>query len=104
MSEQVVNIDEMLGKNVLKLVFMGETFIVKDIPIQVFMEITAKSENADIEKVRDLIREVVDMPDEIVKKIGMLSANMIFKAIMEWFSMKDKIGDKGEVGSTNVNP
>ncbi len=103
MSQQVVNIDELLGKNVLKLIFCDQEFIVKDVPIQTFMEITSKSESVDIEVVRDLIKEIIDIPDEIAKKIGMRSANMIFNAIMKWFALKDE-NDKIEVGTTNVNP
>ena len=94
MSDFCVNIDDLINKNVLKLIINGKEYIIKDISMGEFLECLSTLErNQDMSQL-DKFKSLIGLPADLT--LGVRSYRAIVEAIMDWQTKADKLqrGDK----------
>ena len=101
-----VDIDALLGKDILTLVIGGKEYVVKDIPLDVFLSVLSSQEEdlSEADKILNLRNQLAILTETNVKEfdaIGIRTLTLTLKTIREWFSKTDE-SEKG--GSETGRP
>ena len=107
MSKISVDIDALLGEDILTITLGGKEYEIKDVQTDIFLR-TAKinEEDAKGTEAHEQLATILGVdPEEIIKTVGFRAAGMALKHIMDWIMLavpEDAKGmKKGGAGSGN---
>lgn len=105
MSKKRVDIDELLGQDQLELKVGDKIYEVKDVPLDVFLEISSMPDNMEegeqnLKIMHTQLAQLLGTEFDDVKHLGFRAAALCIKEITQWvYGQAEDIGGSGPTGS-----
>jgi hypothetical protein len=103
MSKKSMDIDALIGKDQLEITLGGKTYIVEDVPMSLFLEVSTDEEKDPQALHRQLARLFgVDISE--LQNVGLRAAALSLREVRNWLFESSGIPQEGVAESGSTNP
>ena len=104
MANKSKDIDALVGKDQLELTIGGKAYYVKDVPLSIFLEVSAGEENKDPQMLHKQLAQLFGVDVDELTHIGFRSAALAIREIRDWLFAESGIPIKEAGSDEPTNP